>query len=510
MGTLVNTILRLLHDLVVAASRLSAVLHQSPELHTARFSRPHELETLRSERWHTEAGLLLGVSSFNQPLSVRPTKTRRELGNLLVTAPTRGGKGLLAVSQLLTWPHSVIVNDIKGDLYDQTAGYRSRLGKVFVVNPEGVGHRYDPLASKQTEDELYAAAAHMLFVPNEGENAVFTQREAVMLTQILLGARAEGYAPFAFVRQCTHDGLKATAAKLDTIAPYLSKRFLSTEFKDANFDNRFLNSAWEGLSAKLYPFLTEKVVRSISGADFAASDLLTSNTPVTVYLQVPERDLLALAPLVRLLWGSLIDDLITTYDTRQGRGCHPVLLLVDEAGRTGIPSLADHAATINGRGLSLWVSIQSLSQLDYNYGPARARTLRDNMDSQIYYRPADHETATYLEDRLGRRSEYARSETLREGGVGSLGRSEQAVPLLSAFEIHLLTDEQILGFHRLLPPFQARRMDWRALSLLQQRQRLAAPPLPLLPPLEHMPVSIWEQIRPAPPYVDPDDPYEKN
>jgi hypothetical protein len=44
-----------------------------------------------------------------------------------------GGKGLLAVSQLLTWPHSVIVNDIKGDLFETTAGDRAKRGPVVVI-----------------------------------------------------------------------------------------------------------------------------------------------------------------------------------------------------------------------------------------------------------------------------------------------------------------------------------------------------------------------------------------
>ncbi len=231
MGALGERTRRLLHRLLVGLSRLRAFWQKSAELHTARFSHPHELEPLVSERWHNnEAGLFLGTSAFNQVLSVRPTTERRELGNLLVTAPTRGGKGLLAVSQLLTWPHSVIVNDIKGDLYQQTAGYRSTLGPVYVVNPDGYGHRYDPLAGKETEDALYGAAHHMLFVPNESD-PVFTQREMVMLTQILRAARAEGAPPFAFARQCDHDGLKATTAKLDTISADLAKRFLSCEFR---------------------------------------------------------------------------------------------------------------------------------------------------------------------------------------------------------------------------------------------------------------------------------------
>ena len=123
---------------------------------------------------------------------------------------------------------------------------------------------------------------------------------------------------------------------------------------------------------------------------------------MTVYIRWPEKDLLALSPLVRLLWGSLIDELITVYDKQQGKNCQPVLLLIDEAGRTAIPTLADHATTVVGRGISLWVAIQSLSQLETVYGKARAQVLRDNMESQIYYRPARPGTADYLEHWLGR------------------------------------------------------------------------------------------------------------
>lgn len=79
------------------------------------------MEKLLQARPETGASLLLGAGAINHSIAVRPVKTRKELGNLLVVAPTRGGKGLLAVSQLLAWPHSVVVNDIKGDLFIQTA-----------------------------------------------------------------------------------------------------------------------------------------------------------------------------------------------------------------------------------------------------------------------------------------------------------------------------------------------------------------------------------------------------
>src|SRR3954447_928574 len=197
--------------------RFFSVIHQMMgglllhrHLHVARFARLDELATLDSPR-PRRSGLLLGRTRFRQLLHVTATKARRELGNLLVVAPTRGGKALLATSQLLTWKHSVIVNDIKGELFAQTAGYRATLGKVFVIDPGGVGHRYDPLQGKHSEDALLSSATSLLFKPDEGEGEIFTQRSTNMLTQLFLASRQADQAPHPYVRQHLRSGLPAVA-----------------------------------------------------------------------------------------------------------------------------------------------------------------------------------------------------------------------------------------------------------------------------------------------------------
>src|SRR3989440_2625762 len=399
-------------------------------LHRARFARLDELTSITSPT-PDPTSLLIGVNRWKQFLLVRPTQTRRELGNMLVVAPTRGGKGLLATSQLFTWQASAVVNDLKGDLFTQTAGYRATLGEVYVIDPTGVGHRYDPLVSKTTEDQFYAAAARLLFKPHE-RDPIFTQRATSMLTQLFLAARAEAVPPLPYVRQITRLGLTGAAKRLQELSPELATQFLDQNFEEANFTDRFLLSAWGTLTASIKPLLTETVVRTFHGSDFTPAELMQTEKPITVYLRWNERDLLALSPLVRLLWGSLIDELITTYDKAEGKGCNPVLLLIDEAGRTAIPSLADHATTVVGRGISMWIALQSLSQLEAVYGKARAQVLKDNMESQVYYRPTDLTTADYLEHRLGRKSGYAHSFASREKAETSQGLAEQGVPLLTA------------------------------------------------------------------------------
>jgi type IV secretory pathway TraG/TraD family ATPase VirD4 len=300
-------------------------------------------------------------------------------------------------------------------------------------------------------------------------------------------------------------GLKPTAERVHVINPELTTQFLDVPFSDANFSDRFLLSAWGTLTARLRPLLTETVIRSLAGCDVLASDVITAATPITVYLRWPERDLLALSPLVRLIWGSLIDELITTYDVAQGNNCNPVLLLIDEAGRTAIPNLADHATTVSGRGISLWIAIQDLNQLDAVYGKARAHVLRNNMESQIYYRPNDQETAEYLERCLGRKSDFAHSQTIRDGEETSEGRMEQGIPLMTAQEIKQMRDEQIIGFHRQLPPFLETRMDWRHFPLLRKRQVLPPPELSPLPDLaETLPILTPRSNGQLSGYINPD------
>jgi type IV secretory pathway TraG/TraD family ATPase VirD4 len=322
-----------------------------------------------------------------------------------------------------------------------------------------------------------------------------------MLTQLFLAARIEGLPPLPYVRKLVRMGFNACASHLASVSPDLATQFLDLQFNELNLSDRFLLSAWGTLSAKIRPVLMENAVRSFAGADFKAEDLMASVKPVTVYLRWKEQDLLALSPLVRLLWGSLIDELISTYDKKQGKGCSPVLLLADEAGRTAIPSLSDHATTVVGRGITLWIAIQSLSQLDVVYGTKRAKVLRDNMESQIYYRPSNQETADYLEHSLGRGSEYARSRTTRDGAQTSEGLSEQGVPILTAWEIKQMRDEDIIGFHRRLPPFRGKRMDWRRLPLLVKRRNI---PPPVLSPLPEPDLRIAKTKPPQDDLIDPD------
>jgi type IV secretion system protein VirD4 len=478
-----------LHKAASTISWLNTLLPKSPQLYSDRFAHTHELDPLVSPNWQQEAGLLLGVSSFNRALSVRSTPRRRELGNVLVTALTRGGKGLLAKPQLLTWPHSAVIVDIKGEHFEDTAGYRATLGPVYVIDPEGVGNRFDPLHGRTTEEKLYASAKYLLYQAGE-RDPIFIERAIRMLTQLFLAGREENrqlgfekYHLLPYAGQLMNLPINQVAAHLRSVDPLIATKFLSALYDpDKDYDEkRFLASCWETATSRLYPILSDEILRCFDGSDFTAEELLTSKTPITVYLRIPEGDLKALAPMVRLISQTIIHDGCAVYDKRKGKGCYPLLLLLDEAGRVKIPDLDEYATTVVGRQISLWVAIQSIKQLEV-YGEANAEILMDNMDTQIFYRQKGT-TARYLEREVGYRSSYSHSTTSRDGGADTQGMSEQRVPLRTANFFKQMDDEDVCIFYHNLPPFLAKRMSWLNYPILRQRQAMPPPPISQLPPL---------------------------
>ena len=483
-------------------------------LHAARFARPYELAPLISHTLTDNEALLLGVWNGNRPISVRPTLSRSELGNLAAVARTRGGKGLLAKAQILSWSSSLIVNDIKGELYEETAGFKSTMSRVFVFDTRGIGNRFDPLHGRESEDELRAMAEYLLAEPHEGHGLIFTKRAVKMLTQLFKAARIEGHPPLSYAGHFIHLGITDAARRLEELSirenlppkDNLATRFLDVAFSDADFESRFLQDAWSTLTGKIEPVITETILKSLAGADFSPADIISGERPVTLYLRWPEKHVHALAPLIRLVWSSLIDGLCAAFDERRGRGCRKVLALLDEAGRAPIAGLPEYAATVAGRHISLWLAYQSRSQPAAIYGDKRAEILWDNMESIVFYRPAtgNRSTGKYLEDSLGERSGFARSETEHEGERASESKSERAIPLLTAWDIQRMGDTDIIGFHRDIPPFRAKRMNYRNFPELVGRSKIAPPQVSRLPDVADIPDLTGQSEGELSEFFDPD------
>ena len=467
-------------------------LPMSKHLHNARFATPDELNYLVTSTLD-EPGLLIGKDESGRLLRVKQSPTRRELGNVYVVGRTRCGKGLFGESQILTWPDSIVVFDIKGELRLHTADFRSRFSDIYTFHPDGKGDQYDPFAGMHRDRDFQSAATNLLY--NEHENdPIFTKRAINMLTQLFHAAKAENRRVLPYVYQMIHLGLDDVVDRLQAVDPLLATKFLDRKAEHADMDNKFLNSAWSSLVAEMNMLLTKETVRCFNGSDFTAKDIMKGKRPVTVYLEFPERDLLALAPFVKLIWTSLVSEMIEIFDNSDPKECRQVSFHLDEAARIELPKLDEYSSTVVGRNMILWMAFQSISQADAIYGHDRAKVLRDNCDTQIYYRPTNLDTAGFLERRLGRRSDWAQSTTSHDGVETSQGSSEYGVPVMTAQEIMQMGDEEILAFHSNLPPIKGKRMDWRHYPVLEARRKRRPPELLELPEVTEI-VQPWPSLR---------------
>ena len=407
---------RFLTTVTMLLSRLSSLGGGSGELYHARFGLPHELAPLTGHSLDG-AHLLLGRSPMGGIYRVAPSRQRPELGHMLVVAPPRSGKSLLAASQILTWPGSLIIVDIKGELYASTAGYRATLGPVYVLDPRGLGNQYDPLGAITEEGELYDAAQALLYDPREGEGRSFTEWgillevlkwQACLELNRTMGTNVR-FLPFS--RALSKLGINPAAQAIHAISPTIAQELLDGAYDpECDYrDNRFFANSWQGSRARMYPLQTENVVRCFNGSDFTGADVIAGEKPATVYLRIPERMLKGKAPLIRLVLESLTSEMFDTFEARHGQGCRPVLMILDEAGTVGFPSLPEYAATAAGRGISLWLAIQDLAQLEHLYKAHNARTIRNSMGAKVFYQQDDPETAKHLSETLGdfRKSSYS-------------------------------------------------------------------------------------------------------
>ncbi|WP_340644180.1 type IV secretory system conjugative DNA transfer family protein, partial [Phenylobacterium sp.] len=95
--------------------------------------------------------------------------------HVMLYAPTRSGKGVsVVIPNLLNWPDSTVVLDVKRENWDATAGFRAAHGQeVFLFDPlapDGRTSRYNPLAHIDRHDPIAVMdelqkLAVMLFPP---------------------------------------------------------------------------------------------------------------------------------------------------------------------------------------------------------------------------------------------------------------------------------------------------------------------------------------------------------
>ena len=460
--------------------------NQRRPLHgAARWAREHEI---RREKLRARKGVLLG-SKGGRLLSFGGAE------HVLLYAPTRSGKGVgVVIPNLLSWPGSAVVLDIKRENYDATAGFRSRHGqRVHLFDPlaaDGRTARYNPLGhldrhkTEQILDELQKIAA-MLF-PAEGARADPFWSESARTGFIGVGAYVSETPDLPFTlgqvfRELTQGSPKLRFPALITDRAKAGRPLSAgcvcalTDFCAAS-DNTFA-SIRQTITSRMGLWLNPLVDAATSASDFDLRTLRSSAT--TLYLAASPDNLARVAPLYNLLFQQLVDVSTRRRPTSDETG--QVLLVLDEFARLGHAGvLAQGFSFVAGYGLRLLAVLQSPSQLRAEYGPDLAEEIIANCGVEIAFTPKELKIAQELSARLGDYTYEGRARSRPLGlspGRRSQTESEQRRALMLPQELLQMPKDQLLVLRSGMPPVRGRKLVYYADAAFKRR-RLPPPPVP--------------------------------
>ncbi|WP_372785996.1 type IV secretory system conjugative DNA transfer family protein [Phenylobacterium sp.] len=430
--------------------------------------------------------------------------------HVLLYAPTRTGKGVgVVIPNLLSWPDSVVVLDVKRENWEATAGFRAAHGQqVLAFDPleaEGRTARFNPLGHiDRTDpfavlDELQKLAVMLFPAPH---NADPFWAEAARTGLIGVGAYVADTPelPFslgAIYAQLT-EGDPRTRFPAILAARRKAGRPLSAGGESALSDfcsaseNTFA-SIKQTLTSRMNLWLNPRVCAATDVSDFDLRDLRAKR--ISLYLTVSPDNLARVAPLYNLLLQQLID--LNTRE-RPGNGRHqvPVLVLLDEFARLGHASVIAHGFSyVAGYGLRLLPVLQSPAQLRAEYGPDLAEEIIANCGVEIAFAPKELKIAQELSERLGVYTYEGRSSSRPTGlakGHRSRTESDQRRPLMLPQELMQMPADRLIVLRAGMPAVRGRKIVYWRERAFRRRQT----PAPVIPP--HATVAGPHSVSPVP------------
>jgi len=413
--------------------------------------------------------------------------------HVLLYAPTRTGKGVgVVIPNLLAWPDSVVVLDVKRENWEASAGFRAAHGQaVFLfdpLDPQGRTARFNPLGHIRREDpvqvldELQKLAAMLFPAPDHADPF---WAEAARTGFIGVGAYVAETPerPFSLgeiYAQLTHGDprsrLAAAVRSRQTEGRPLSPgcRSALSDFCSAS-ENTFA-SIKQTITARMGLWLNPRVCAATEASDFDLRQLRSQR--MSIYLGVTPDNLGRIAPLYNLLFQQLVD-LNSRERPQADRHPVPVLMLLDEFARLGhAETVAKAFAFVAGFGLRLLPVLQSPAQLRAEYGPDLAEEIMANCGVEVVFAPKELKLAQALSERLGAYTCKGQSQsrpTLFGRGSRSLTESDHRRPLMLPQELIEMPPDQLIVLRAGLPPIKGRKIVyWRERAFAR---RVHAPPL---------------------------------
>jgi len=474
---------------------------------SARWADRHDIQSAKLIA-RPKQGAIAGATGLFLGFWKDSTKQRAlyDAGNthVFVFAPTRSGKGVgIVIPNLLTWPHSVLVHDIKGENWAATAGYRAKhLHQVCLrfdpTATNGQTARYNPLLEIRLDQQCVHDAqqvADILVDPNGDKLRDHWDRTAhALLTAVIL---------HVLYTQKTRRNLAGCAYYLSTPGRTIQEtldQMIDTQHSDPHVHETIASIAQavkdkssnerSGVISTALSFLdlyrNPIIARNTEVSDFRLLDLMHNERALSLYLTVPPSNLSLTRPIMRLFLNQACRRLTEQLEFKSGQPRihykHQLLLMLDEFPALGrLPFFQESLAYLAGYGIRAVLITQDLSQHHGIYG--REESITSNCHTRIAFTPNKPDTAQLLSAMAGEMTVHQSKSSHQYGGWGSAGSPRVSVNQTETRR-HLLTPDEALRlpgdasliFVSGLPPIYGLRAKFFEDPVLSARSQIAPPP----------------------------------
>lgn len=458
---------------------------------------------------------------------------------IMLAAPTRAGKGVgVVIPNLLTYPDSVVVLDVKQENYDITSGFRAKHGhEVFLFNPFAEDmrtHRYNPLGYISDNPHFRIGdilAIGYAFWSGEGKDPFFDDQARNLFLGLCLYLCETPDLP-----RTMGELLRQSSGKGQPIKEYLQglvdeRNFVEEEQEEDEVNPKTglpvidtstgevkrqkvlvkVPREWDGEGLPpLSPECVDALNRFTSTSDNTLASILASfNAPLviwanpivdaataandfdlrdvrkkrmTVYIGITPDHLAEASLLVNVLFSQLVNLNTKELPQKNPELRYQCLLLMDEFTAIGkVKIIAKAVSYMAGYNLRLLPIIQSVSQLASVYGQEDARTFITNHALQIYFAPREQKDANEYSEMLGYQTvkSVSKGQQLGARNGRSKNESDQKRALLLPQELKEIGQEkEIIALENTKPIF-CDKIRYYQDAVLTKRL-LPAPAVPML------------------------------
>lgn len=359
--------------------------------------------------------------------------------HILCFAPTRSGKGVgLVVPTMLAWSDSVVCNDIKGELWALTSGWRSKSLKSKVIRLEFssvTSAHWNPLDEIRIGTEYEVGDAQnlaMLIVDPDGKgldgpDGHWKKTAFALYTGLILYVLYEAQNPLSTIENAnlhTIDNILSDKSRsikeLWTAMKEHSNAIVSaagTDMLDRPAEER--GSVLSTVKSNLSLFRDPIVAKNVEFSDFSVRDLMHNDNPVSLYLISQPSDKGRIRPLLRIFVCMCMRLLADKMEFKNGQPVktykHRLLMMLDEFPALGKMDIVQESlAFVAGYGIKCYLITQDLGQLYSAYG--KDESITSNCHIQTCFPAIKDDTCEYISKMTGTTTIV--KETKSKSGAG--------------------------------------------------------------------------------------------